>query len=53
MASALNFMKYDVKFVLGTGKHSMRHGAAILPATLRWLWRDDPSVENYVEEDIK
>lgn len=53
MASALEFMKYDFKFVMGTGSHSMKHGAAILPATLRWLWRGYPGVKEYKEEEIK
>ncbi len=39
MASALAFMGYDYQFVLGTGSHSGQHGGAILPNTLRWLWR--------------
>jgi sugar lactone lactonase YvrE/enterochelin esterase-like enzyme len=39
MASALGFMGYDYQFVLGTGSHSGNHGGAILPDTLRWLWR--------------
>ena len=33
---------YDVKFVVGTEGHSGRHGSAILPDALRWLWRDYP-----------
>lgn len=53
MASALEFMNYDTKFVMGTGGHSMQHGAAIMPATLRWLWRGFPGVKEYVEEEIK
>ena len=39
MASALRFMGYDHKFVLGDGSHNSRHGGAILPDALRWLWR--------------
>ena len=39
MASALRFMGYDHKFVLGDGAHNSRHGGAILPEALRWLWR--------------
>jgi enterochelin esterase family protein len=39
MASALRFMGYDHKFVLGDGSHASRHGGAILPDALRWLWR--------------
>jgi len=41
MASALQFMGYDHKFVLGTGAHSGKHGGAIMPETLRWLWRPE------------
>ena len=39
MESALKFKKYDYKFVGGTGGHSGKHGGAILPDSLRWLWR--------------
>jgi enterochelin esterase family protein len=39
MASALAFMGYDHKFVLGSGSHSGQHGGVILPESLRWLWR--------------
>jgi enterochelin esterase family protein len=42
MASALKFAGYDYKFEFGTGGHSGRHGGAILPDALRWLWRDFP-----------
>lgn len=41
MARALAFAKYDYKFVGGYGFHSYDHGRAILPDSLRWLWRDD------------
>jgi enterochelin esterase family protein len=41
MESALKFAKYDVKAVYGDGKHSGKHGGAILPDSLRWLWRED------------
>ena len=41
MASALDFAHYDYKFEYGTGKHSGKHGGAILPDSLRWLWRDE------------
>jgi len=40
MAKALAFAGYDYKFVWGEGFHSHRHGRAIFPDTLRWLWRD-------------
>jgi enterochelin esterase family protein len=39
MAKALGFKGYDYKFVYGNGFHSNRHGRAILPDSLRWLWR--------------
>ena len=39
MESSLKFKKYDYKFVGGTGKHGGKHGGAILPDSLRWLWR--------------
>ena len=42
MAAALKFMGYDYTFVLGDGGHSGKHGGAIFPETLRWLWRDWP-----------
>ena len=41
MASALAFMGYDFKFELGEGAHSGQHGGAILPDSLRWLWRPE------------
>lgn len=40
MASALEFADYDYQFVFGDGGHNGRHGGAILPDALRWLWRD-------------
>ena len=40
LAAALKFAEYDYKFVLGTGGHNGRHGGAILPESLRWLWRE-------------
>ena len=39
MEAALKFKRYDNKFVGGTGGHSGKHGGAILPDSLRWLWR--------------
>jgi len=40
MASSLEFAKYDFKFEYGDGGHNGKHGGAILPDALRWLWRD-------------
>ncbi len=42
MASALEFAGYESTFVVGTEGHNSRHGAAILPDALRWLWKDHP-----------
>lgn len=39
MERSLAFMGYDYKFAPGDGGHNGRHGGAILPESLRWLWR--------------
>jgi len=44
MAAALKFAGYDYKFEFGTEGHNGKHGGAILPDSLRWLWRDYPGV---------
>ena len=40
MAAALEETDYDYKYVYGEGAHNGNHGGAILPDTMRWLWRD-------------
>ncbi|MCA9041852.1 MAG: esterase family protein [Planctomycetaceae bacterium] len=40
MAAALKYAEYDYKFVYGVGGHNHKHGGAILPESLIWLWRD-------------
>ncbi len=42
VASALAYAGYDSTFVVGTEGHNGKHGSAILPDALRWLWRDYP-----------
>lgn len=42
MASALQYAGYDSTFVVGTEGHNGKHGSAILPDALRWLWREYP-----------
>lgn len=42
MVSALVYAGYDYKFVFGKGGHTLVHGGAIFPETLRWIWRDYP-----------
>ena len=39
---ALRDANYDYKLVIGTEAHNSKHGSAILPEALRWLWRDYP-----------
>lgn len=41
MSEALAEKLYDVQYVLGHGIHSSKHGGAIFPQTLRWIWRDE------------
>jgi len=45
MESALMFARYDYRFEWGVGGHDTRHGGAIFPDTLRWIWRDYPGVK--------
>jgi len=42
MLAAFNYAGYDVNHAWGEGGHSGKHGAAIMPDMLRWLWRDYP-----------
>ncbi|HYP16880.1 MAG TPA: alpha/beta hydrolase-fold protein, partial [Opitutus sp.] len=42
MVAALTEKGYDVAYTWGIGGHSNKHGGAILPEMLRWLWRDYP-----------
>jgi len=39
MAAALKFRGYDYRFEWGDGAHTHKHGGALLPEALRWLWR--------------
>lgn len=39
MFAALQFTKIECDLIMGDGGHSGKHGGAILPDTLRWLWR--------------
>jgi enterochelin esterase family protein len=39
MAAALKLSKYDYRFEYGDGGHNGKHGGALLPESLRWLWR--------------
>lgn len=51
MASALGFAGYDYRFEFGEGGHSGKHGGAILPDSLRWLWR--PALSSLPKPETK
>lgn len=40
LVEALTGKGYDINYTWGIGQHSPRHGGAILPEMMRWLWRD-------------
>ena len=42
MVEALTEKKYDMNYCFGIGSHSNKHGGAIMPEMLRWIWRDHP-----------
>ena len=43
IASSLELAGYESKFVVGTEGHNSKHGAAILPDALRWIWKGYPA----------
>jgi hypothetical protein len=46
MVEALTAKGYDVNYAWTLGTHSNKHGGAIMPDMLRWLWRDYPRADN-------
>ena len=46
MVQALTAKGYDVNYAWTLGTHSNKHGGAIMPEMLRWLWRDYPRADN-------
>ncbi|MEM8954829.1 MAG: SMP-30/gluconolactonase/LRE family protein [Verrucomicrobiota bacterium] len=42
MLSALQYNGYEVDHLWGEGYHGAKHGGAIMPHVLRWLWKDYP-----------
>jgi enterochelin esterase family protein len=48
LMQALSEKGYDLNYQWGIGRHSQKHGGAILPDMMRWLWRDQP-----VSTDVK
>ena len=43
MAAALKYAKYDYRFEMGSGGHNGKHGGALMPESLIWLWRETPN----------
>ena len=41
MEAALKFKGYELKFVMGEEGHNGKHGGAILPESLVWLWEPE------------
>jgi enterochelin esterase-like enzyme len=50
LASALDYRGYDVRLVVGDGGHSLAHGGAIFPDSLRWLWQDGAGPPSHEEQ---
>ncbi len=42
MERALSFSGYAVNHIWGEGGHNGKHGTAIFPEAMRWLWKDYP-----------
>ncbi len=43
MERSLIFSGYEVSHVWGEGAHNGRHGTALFPDAMRWLWKDWPA----------
>jgi gluconolactonase len=43
MERALNFSGYEVNHVWGEGQHNGKHGTALFPDAMRWLWKGWPA----------
>nr|MBI1229211.1 gluconolactonase [Cytophagales bacterium] len=43
MERALSFAGYEVTHVWGEGGHNGKHGTALFPEAMRWLWKDYPN----------
>jgi sugar lactone lactonase YvrE/enterochelin esterase-like enzyme len=44
LAAALKFAGYEHEFVIGSEGHNAKHGGAILPDALRFVWKDYPQL---------
>jgi enterochelin esterase family protein len=55
LKDALIAKGYDFNYTFGIGRHSSKHGGAIFPEIMRWIWRDHPTntdPNNKVERDF-
>jgi enterochelin esterase family protein len=55
LVAALTEKGYDINYVWGIGAHNQKHGGAVLPEMMRWLWRDhgyDADPQNSVERSL-
>ncbi|KAA5545938.1 gluconolactonase [Roseiconus nitratireducens] len=51
MLSALQWAGYEVQHEWGTGGHNGKHGGAIFPDAMRWLWKDaDQPIKTDISE---
>ncbi|HBE70167.1 MAG TPA: gluconolactonase, partial [Planctomycetaceae bacterium] len=53
MLSALKWAGYEVEHAWGKGGHNGKHGAAILPDALKFLWENYPEPPKVVEDRAK
>jgi enterochelin esterase family protein len=56
LVAALTEKGYDINYVWGIGAHNQKHGGAIFPDMMRWLWRDhgyDADAKNTVERSLQ
>src|SRR5215210_7050829 len=42
MERALTFSGYELQHIWGEGQHNSKHGTAIFPTAMRWIWKDWP-----------
>ncbi len=42
MERALTFSRYEVQHIWGEGQHNGKHGTAVFPDAMRWLWKNWP-----------
>jgi len=53
MSDALTKKGYDLNYTWGMGNHGQKHGGAIFPEIMRWLWRDTQTVSTDRDNQIE